>query len=292
MFALRYGLPLGVLAAVALGLAGPELAVPACVACIHWWCPSVVGPCVVVPPPGPGALACMAAACGIPCAAACTVTWCFDGDTLFATPHGDVPASTLKKGDLILAESESDGTSFFTAVTDVGYIEKDVEMLTLTLASGASLTATSSHTHFVAEEGRRVRTRGSELEVGMVMFTRDGANSTIVAIATSASPGKWSVATEPCNAYANGVLTATSCATIDVPMPTFPGTPEFRFSHGEADIGSARERNMLNNFSGRAFRWVLAVDGKEESGELGPEALGLAVADGLSWHMKAESVRK
>jgi len=272
---------LSVIVAVAYGIAGPEVGAPACISCIHWWCPSVVGPCVVTPPPGPGAMVCMAVACGIPCTAACTVTWCFDDSTQFTTPHGEVPVSILKKGDRVLTDIRANGTYVFTEVTDVGYIEKDVEMLTLSLASGVSLTATENHAHIIAEGGRRLRKQASELEVGMVMAsTRDGTNGTIIAIAKSVSPGKWSVATESCSAYANGVLTATSCSTLVKP-------------DGEwADIGTAvRDNNTFTNPPGtKAEMLVLSVDGKRQSSDLGPAALAEALESGLSWHMKAKSL--
>lgn len=270
------------------GLLGPEAALPACVSCIHWWCPAVIGPCTVTPPPGPGAMVCMAVACGIPCTFACTATWCFDDSTQFTTPNGDLPVSTLKKGDWVLTEMGANGTDVFTEVTDIGYIETDVDMLTLTLASGVSLAATRNHEHFITEGGRRVRKQGSELKVGMVMAsTRSGASGTIVAIEKFVSLGKWSLATEPGIAYANGVLTATSSSTIA--MPTLSG---HHLVHGQrADIGRALRENARTNSSGtKAERFVLSVDGKQQSSDLGPAALAEALESGLSWHVKVESL--
>lgn len=180
----------------------------------------------------------------------------------------------------------------FTEVTDIGYIEKDTEMLTLTLASGVSLTVTENHVHFIAEGGRRIRKQGSELQVGMVLAsTRNGANGTIQAISKSVSHGKWSLATKPCTAYANGVLTATSCATIDMSMPVLSGpSSEPRLVHGElADVASGvcDGTACTNSTGNEAF--VLSVDGEKKSSELGPEALARALENGLTWHMKAES---
>lgn len=279
MSAMWHFLLLSALVTTVHGLASPVVALPICLGCINTWCPSVIGPCVVVPPPGPGAMACLAVACGLPCGAACTVPFCFDDSTLFTTINGDVPVSALKKGDRILTEMAENGTDVFTEVTDIGYIEKDVEMLTLTLASGVSLTATENHEHFIAEGGRCDRKQGSELKVGMVMArTRNGVNGTIIAIAKSVSPGKWSLGTEPCSAYANGVLTATSCSKLA--MPALSG------ANSEPPL---RDRNQCTNSSGtQAFAYVLKVDGKLQSSELEPAALGRALENGSSWHLKAQ----
>lgn len=195
----------------------------------------------------------------------------------------------------MLTEKGPSGASGFTEVTDIGYVERDTEMLTFELASGSTLTATENHEHFISEAGRRVRRPGADLKVGMVLAsTRSGANGTIVAITKSASPGKWSLATKACAAFANGILTATSCSTIDVSMPARSArSHEPRLARCERanddSVGlDDRARTKLNGT--QAFKIVLYVDGEEKSTELGPGALGRAVDAGLSWHMKAVSM--
>lgn len=195
----------------------------------------------------------------------------------------------------MLTEKGTTGATGFTEVTDIGYIEKDAEMLTLELASGSTLTATENHEHFISEAGRRVRRQGADLRVGMVLAsTRSGANGTIVAIAKSASPGKWSLATKSCAAFANGILTATSCSTIDVSMPALSAqSHELRPARCERAYDDSvgcddRARTKWNGT--QAFKYVLSVDGEEKSTELGPGALGRALDAGLSWHMKAVSM--
>jgi len=308
-------LVLSVLVTAAHGLAGPVAGAATCVACIQFWCGPVLPLCVPVPPPGPGALACMAAACGIPCGAACTGGFCFDDSTQFLTPKGNANVSTLRKGDLVLTKSGTNGTDIFTEVTDIGYIEKDVEMLTLTFASSHSLSTSGNHLHPIAEGGLVIQKQTYELKVGMVMAgTRNGDNGTIVSIVQSVRPGKWSVATGPCSAYANGVLTGTSCSKIDVSMPAHTddgfeprnirgkladpvrmtsvvggGNSKANLSESRACAHNAHNLSVEEKQpSELPFKFILSVDGKKKGSELGPAQLEKAVSHAGFWHLKAE----
>jgi len=269
----------------------------ACYACITTYCPAVIPWCMVVPPPGPGALLCMAAFCGVPCGAACASTACFDNSSQFTTPGGHVPVWSLKKGDLVLAEAG------YTPVTDIGYVERDEDVFTFRLANGASLATTDIHGHFILEQGGIVEKQSFEIKVGMVMSTRDNTNGTILAIEKSVKPGKWSIATQPCNAYANGILTKASCSKIDVDLsasqpPSGNYGPQLILGKVEY-AGITNKSAPAGNFGAHSDltptkqkpehtsgRYVMTVDDEFSSDVLKGEEFGFVVNKASSWHVK------
>lgn len=279
---------MGLLVGVAVSVSGPAGGV-ACTACITTYCPWLMPICVVVPPPGPGAFACMAAFCGIPCGVACASIACFDNSTQFSTPSGYLPVWSMKKGDVVLTDVG------FTPVTDVGYIEQNVDMVTLTFASGASLTTTDAHEHFILELGRTVHKRSAELKVGMVMAeAQNKTNNTIVAITKSVKPGKWTIATKSCSAYANGVLTGASCSKNDLAAVPHSGrSADLQGASGMLeDVSSSNKMaacvgNTNRNSSGaegkacaeRAGAYILSLDGQMNSVENTPEDIGRALEE-------------
>lgn len=287
---------MGCLVGAAVSVSGPAGAV-ACTACITQYCPAIMPACVWVPPPGPGAFACMAAFCGIPCGAACAAIACFDNSTQFSTPSGYLPVWSLKKGDMVLTEVG------FTPVTDVGYIEQNVDMVTLTVASGASLTTTDAHEHFILELGRTVQKRSAELKVGMVMAeAQNKTNNTIVAITKSVKPGKWTIATQSCTAYANGVLTGASCSKNDLAAVPHSGRSSgLQGASGMLEDVSSNKKvaacvgNTSRNSSGaegkacaeRAGAYILSLDGQMNSVDTTPEEIGRALEEDTgSWRLK------
>merc|ERR1712032_592553 len=99
-----------------------------------------------------------------------------------------------------------------TKVQQVDYVRGSTTMLTFSsVVPSLSLTVTESHILLVHGRDSILPMPASAVEVGMEMVQADGRTFTIASRTESVHSGRWVLAAETCTAYANGLLTSTSC---------------------------------------------------------------------------------
>lgn len=108
----------------------------------------------------------------------------------------------------------------YSIVTENVFVEGPVDMVRLEFAEiEAHLTATSNHWHYVlGESGSLVPLQARDIAVGMTMVHQSKTNLTVAAVSTLRAPGRWSLSTESCSVFANGLLSGTICASPGAPL--------------------------------------------------------------------------
>jgi len=182
-----------------------------CIACMAELCPAVLVACQAL---GftPLVCACIGVGCGATCTTACAfiAAGCFEEATVVVTPGGNKRIAEVIEGDLVLGLGDK-----FTKVTHVQEYVGDFDMVTMGFADPiASLTATGSHWHFAkTPDAGLTPIQGANVTLGTEMLRNPPmGNSRIVSLAASKAPKKFSITTESCSVYANGILTGTTCA--------------------------------------------------------------------------------
>lgn len=219
MVVARPSLPLGF--AVLLGFAARPVTAGAglivCVACFSEFCPALSALCAVTGVANPLlAAACIAltcAPCGLVCAPAAIS--CFDESTMIETRDGHMPIAEVKKNDLVLGVDDR-----YSLVTENLFVEGPVEMVRFEFAAPEThLATTANHWHYtLSDDGSLVPIQASEISVGMIMFLHSKTNATVSAVSTFQTSGRWSLSTESCSVFANGVLSGAICANPRAPL--------------------------------------------------------------------------
>merc|ERR1712038_1261029 len=101
----------------------------------------------------------------------------------------------------------------FTLVKAVEYVPGEFDMVTFNFDDGVtSLTTTADHVHFVVSDGSWTSVEAGSVTPGSWMQRLSAvASSKVASVARHTSIGKYYISTSSCTAFANDVLTSTTC---------------------------------------------------------------------------------